>query len=74
MKNATSVEERRKYQQMVQLFKRYAGQYGFDYLMIAAQAYQESRLDQSVRSTAGAVGVMQIHPKTARTRRSESRT
>ena len=33
--------------------------------MIAALAYQESGLDQSRRSHAGAVGVMQILPSTA---------
>lgn len=46
-------------------FKKYAGQYDFDWLMIAAQAYQESQIDQSRRSPAGAVGVMQIKPSTA---------
>jgi membrane-bound lytic murein transglycosylase MltF len=56
----------RKFQQMVEIFKRYAGQYRFDYLMIAAQGYQESKLDQTVRSKAGAIGVMQVLPKTAR--------
>ena len=66
VKNATSEAEMRKFQQMIELFKRYAGQYRFDYLMISAQAYQESGLDQSVRSKAGAVGVMQVLPKTAR--------
>jgi membrane-bound lytic murein transglycosylase MltF len=30
-----------------------------------AQGYQESRLDQSTRSSAGAVGVMQLLPSTA---------
>jgi membrane-bound lytic murein transglycosylase MltF len=66
VKNATSEEEIRKFQQMIELFKRYGKQYQFDYLMLAAQGYQESRLDQSVRSKAGAVGVMQVLPKTAR--------
>jgi membrane-bound lytic murein transglycosylase MltF len=66
VKNATSEAEMRKFQQMVGLFKRYAGQYQFDYLMIGAQGYQESQLDQSKRSKAGAVGVMQVLPKTAR--------
>jgi membrane-bound lytic murein transglycosylase MltF len=66
VKNSTSEAELRKFQQMVELFKRYAGQYQFDYLMISAQAYQESQLDQSARSKAGAVGVMQVLPKTAR--------
>jgi membrane-bound lytic murein transglycosylase MltF len=66
VKNATSEAEMRKFQQMIELFKRYAGQYRFDHLMIAAQAYQESHLDQSRRSKAGAIGVMQVLPKTAR--------
>jgi membrane-bound lytic murein transglycosylase MltF len=66
VKNSASEAEMRKFQQMTELFKRYAGQYDFDYLMIGAQAYQESQLDQSKRSQAGAVGVMQVLPKTAR--------
>jgi membrane-bound lytic murein transglycosylase MltF len=47
-------------------FRRYGKQYGFDYLMIAAQGYQESALNQSERSRSGAVGVMQMKPSTAR--------
>jgi membrane-bound lytic murein transglycosylase MltF len=50
---------------MVQLFKKYADKYAFNYLMIVAQAYQESGLDHSRRSHAGAVGVMQLLPTTA---------
>ena len=44
---------------------KYARQYGFDWLKIAALAYQESQFDQSARSPSGALGVMQIHPDTA---------
>ena len=51
---------------MVELFKKYSGQYEFDWLMIAAQGYQESGLDQNKRSPAGAVGVMQLLPTTAK--------
>ena len=47
------------------LFRKYADQYGFDWLLIAAQAFQESRINQSKRSAAGAMGVMQILPSTA---------
>lgn len=47
------------------VFRKYADQYGFDWQKIAALAYQESRLDQSVRSGRGAVGVMQVLPQTA---------
>jgi len=49
----------------VDLFKRYAGEYGFPYLLMMAQGYQESGLDQNVRSPAGAVGIMQLLPSTA---------
>ncbi len=65
VKNSLSEEELQKFQQMVELFKRYAEQYAFDYLMMAAQAYQESGLVQSQKSHAGALGVMQVLPSTA---------
>jgi membrane-bound lytic murein transglycosylase MltF len=47
-------------------FRKYGEEYGFDWLMLAAQAYQESRLDNRKRSHAGAVGIMQVLPSTAR--------
>lgn len=65
VKNSLSKEEMNKYNAMVQFFKNYAGKYNFDYLMIGAQAYQESGLDHGKRSQAGAVGVMQVLPSTA---------
>ncbi|MGD9083211.1 MAG: transglycosylase SLT domain-containing protein, partial [Desulfobacterales bacterium] len=66
VKNSLSEKELKKYKSMVQLFKTYAGKYGFNYLMIGAQAYQESGLDHSKRSPSGAVGVMQMLPTTAK--------
>ena len=65
IKNSTSERELKKFRQTIDLFKKYSGQYQFDYLMVAAQAYQESQLDQSKISPAGAVGVMQLLPSTA---------
>ncbi len=47
------------------LLRKYAALYDFDWLDITAQAFRESRLDQSKRSRAGAVGIMQIKPSTA---------
>ena len=44
---------------------KYAKQYGFDWIKIAALAFQESRFDQKAKSPSGALGIMQIHPKTA---------
>lgn len=46
--------------------QRLSARYGFDWRLIAAQAYQESRLDPAARSRAGAVGLMQLMPATAR--------
>jgi membrane-bound lytic murein transglycosylase MltF len=64
-KNNITAEEMEKYKGAIALFKKYADQYDFDWLMIAAQAYQESTIDQSKVSPAGAYGVMQIKPSTA---------
>jgi membrane-bound lytic murein transglycosylase MltF len=63
--SATSREDLKRFTQMVELFRQYGNQYSFPYLLLAAQAYQESRLNQHLRSRAGAVGVMQIKPGTA---------
>ena len=63
--NASATRERKKYQAVVELFKRYAQQYDFDYLMLIAQGYQESALDQKARSRVGAIGIMQVLPSTA---------
>jgi len=65
VKNSTSAEEMKKFQANLELFKKYAGEYDFDYLMIAAQGYQESLLDQSKKNPSGAVGIMQVIPKYA---------
>jgi membrane-bound lytic murein transglycosylase MltF len=65
IKNANATSERRKYDAVVELFDQYGDRYDFDHLMLIAQGYQESTLDQSTRSRAGAVGVMQVLPTTA---------
>jgi membrane-bound lytic murein transglycosylase MltF len=65
IRNANATSERRKYEALVDLFEQYGEQYDFDHLMLIAQGYQESTLDQSIRSQAGAVGVMQVLPTTA---------
>lgn len=65
IQNVLSPQEIERFNQTIDLFRHYADQYGFDYLMLAALGYQESRLDQSKRSPRGAVGVMQLLPSTA---------
>lgn len=64
--NALEGEDYNRFEKLRHIFEKYGEQYGFDYLMVAAQGYQESRLDQSARSKAGAVGVMQLLPSTAK--------
>jgi membrane-bound lytic murein transglycosylase MltF len=65
VRNSTSAEEMKKFQTNIALFQKYAGEYNFDYLMIVAQGYQESLLDQSKRNPSGAMGIMQVIPKNA---------
>ena len=65
VRNALSEDELAKFNAVVGLFEKYATRYAFDHLMITAQAYQESGLDQSKVSPAGAVGIMQLLPSTA---------
>ncbi len=66
VKNPVTEQERRKLEKFWPLFKKYGDRYGFDYMALAAQAYQESGLDHSRRSHRGAIGVMQVLPSTAR--------
>ena len=64
--NPTAAAELKKFRAVVQYFQKYGTKYDMDWILISAQGYQESQLDQSRRSRAGAVGVMQIKPSTAR--------
>ena len=63
--NPLSETDAKRLAKLRALFEKYAGMYGFDWLKIAALAYQESRLDQRAKSPRGAVGIMQILPSTA---------
>ncbi|MEH6584125.1 MAG: transporter substrate-binding domain-containing protein [Halioglobus sp.] len=63
--NALEQSEYQRFQNLEEIFKTYGEKYGIDYLMVAAQGYQESRLKQTARSHTGAVGVMQLLPSTA---------
>ena len=66
VRDATSKRAMARFERTVALFKKYARKYDFDWLMLAAQGYQESRLNQGRRSPSGAVGVMQVMPATGR--------
>ncbi|MDH3992107.1 MAG: transporter substrate-binding domain-containing protein [Gammaproteobacteria bacterium] len=63
--NALERDNYTRFEKLESIFQKYGKQYGIEYLMVAAQGYQESRLDQSARSRAGAIGIMQIKASTA---------
>jgi membrane-bound lytic murein transglycosylase MltF len=66
VKNAAADAEREKLKAVVALFKKYGAEYNIDYMLMAAQGYQESTLDQEAKSQVGAIGVMQIMPPTGK--------
>ncbi|MFI5295779.1 MAG: transglycosylase SLT domain-containing protein [Thermodesulfovibrionales bacterium] len=66
IRNPIAESEKLKLVKYQSYIKKYANMYGFDWLKIAAMAYRESQLDQNVRSRTGAVGVLQVLPRTAR--------
>lgn len=63
-RNARDGAEWEKFRTLIDIFRTYGDRYDFDYLMVAAQGYQESRLDQNARSRVGAIGIMQLMPDT----------
>jgi membrane-bound lytic murein transglycosylase MltF len=66
VKDAASESERNKFLTLVQFFKKYGDKYDMDWLLMAAQGYQESQLNHKARSPVGAVGVMQVMPATGK--------
>ena len=58
-------ERMARFRRKADLFHHFGSQYELDWLLLVAQGYQESRLNQNARSPAGAVGVMQLLPSTA---------
>ena len=65
-KDATSKEQQAKLTGTAALFRKYGEQYTLDYLLMMAQAYQESQLDQNAKSSVGAIGMMQVMPATGK--------
>jgi membrane-bound lytic murein transglycosylase MltF len=66
LKNAAAGEDQKRFESLIALFRKYGDKYKFDPLMLAAQGYQESQLNQSAKSHVGAIGVMQIMPATGK--------
>jgi membrane-bound lytic murein transglycosylase MltF len=66
VKNAASEGERKKFAALVGYFQKYGDKYDMDWLLMAAQGYQESQLNQQAKSQVGAIGVMQVMPATGK--------
>jgi len=64
VKGAGAELARKRFLALVTLFRKYGSQYNMDWMLMAAQGYQESRLDHNARSHVGAIGVMQVMPAT----------
>jgi membrane-bound lytic murein transglycosylase MltF len=64
VKGAAAASARNRFKALVAIFRKYGAQYSMDWMLMAAQGYQESRLDHSARSHVGAIGVMQVMPAT----------
>jgi membrane-bound lytic murein transglycosylase MltF len=64
LQDSTRSADWKRFEETLALFRKYGDRYGFDPLMLAAQGYQESTLDQNAKSHVGAVGIMQLMPAT----------
>ena len=64
LKDPTASAEHKRFTDTLALFEKYGARYGFDPLMLAAQGYQESGLNQQAKSHVGAIGIMQLMPAT----------
>jgi membrane-bound lytic murein transglycosylase MltF len=64
LKDPTAGAEHKRFTETLAIFEKYGGRYGFDPLMLAAQGYQESGLNQAAKSHVGAIGIMQLMPAT----------
>jgi membrane-bound lytic murein transglycosylase MltF len=66
VKRASAEAERKKFLAVVELFRKYGDRYDVDFLLMAAQGYQESMLNQNAKSPVGAIGIMQVMPATGK--------
>src|SRR5262249_39804718 len=65
IRNPNATDERKRFEAALPFFAKYGKQYGFDELLLAAEAYERSPLPQGLRGPDGGIGVMQITEATA---------
>ena len=65
IRHPQALTDRAKFSRFVPLFRKYGARYSFDWMLLAAVAYQESQMNHNRQSPAGAVGLMQVMPTTA---------
>ena len=66
VKSAMSPGKIEEFEQLVEIFRKHGEKYDVDDLLMMAQGYQESQLNQKARSPVGAIGVMQVMPTTGK--------
>jgi membrane-bound lytic murein transglycosylase MltF len=65
IENPLTKNQKKRLARVRMFMKKYASEYGFDWKLILAVGYQESKLNNRKHSSAGAVGIMQVRPTTA---------
>lgn len=63
VKDSGSESERKKFSELIQYFQQYGDKYDVDWILMAAQGYQESQLNQAAKSKVGAIGVTAGHAR-----------
>jgi membrane-bound lytic murein transglycosylase MltF len=69
IKNPLEPDELARFSKYAPLFQKYGAIYGFDWMLLAALAYQESGINPNRTSEVGAIGLMQVRPTTAQDHR-----
>ena len=69
IKNPVEKQLKARLKKYIKWFRKYSEIYKVDWMLMAAQGYYESGLDNRKRSRAGAMGIMQLMPSLAKDKR-----